>query len=40
MLPGYTHNAINLNETENPITVMWANGFYNPDHPDTFFETI
>lgn len=37
MLPGYTHNIINLSETENLITVMWANEAFDPNHPDTFF---
>lgn len=40
MLPGYTHNIINLSETENLVTVMWANEQFDPDHPDTFFETV
>ncbi|MBO5789489.1 MAG: capsular polysaccharide biosynthesis protein CapF [Clostridia bacterium] len=37
MLPGYTHNIINLSETENLVTVMWANEQFDPGHPDTFF---
>ena len=37
MLPGYTHNIINLSETENLVTVMWANEQFDPKHPDTFF---
>ena len=40
MLPGYTHNIINLSETENLVTVMWANEQFDPGHPDTFFETV
>ena len=40
MLPGYTHNIINLSETENPVTVMWANEQFDPSHPDTFFEEV
>lgn len=40
MLPGYTHNIINLSETENLITLMWANESFNPDKPDTFFEVV
>ena len=40
MLPGYTHNIINLSGTENLITVMWANEPFDPDHPDTFFEIV
>ena len=37
MLPGYTHNIINLSQTENLVTVMWANEQFDPAHPDTFF---
>lgn len=37
MLPGYTHNIINLSETENLVTVMWANEQFDPTKPDTFF---
>ncbi len=40
MLPGYTHNIINLSETENLVTVMWANEQFDPNHPDTFFEIV
>jgi UDP-2-acetamido-2,6-beta-L-arabino-hexul-4-ose reductase len=40
MLPGYTHNIINLSETENLITVMWANEQFDTGHPDTFFELV
>ncbi len=40
MLPGYTHNIINLSETENLVTVMWANEQFDPKHPDTFFEIV
>ena len=40
MLPGYTHNIINLSDTENLVTVMWANEQFNPGHPDTFFEVV
>jgi UDP-2-acetamido-2,6-beta-L-arabino-hexul-4-ose reductase len=40
MLPGYTHNIINLSETENLITVMWANEQFDPSHPDTFHEKV
>jgi len=40
MLPGYTHNIINLSETENLVTVMWANETFDPLHPDTFFEKV
>ena len=40
MLPGYTHNIINLSETENLVTVMWANETFDPKKPDTFFEKV
>ena len=40
MLPGYTHNIINLSETENLVTVMWANEQFDPGKPDTFFEVV
>lgn len=40
MLPGYTHNIINLSRTEKLITVMWANETFNPEKPDTYFETV
>ena len=40
MLPGYTHNIINLSETENLVTVMWANEMFDPSHPDTFGEPV
>ena len=40
MLPGYTHNIINLSDTENLITVMWANECFDPAKPDTFFEVV
>lgn len=40
MLPGYTHNIINLSDTENLITVMWANEQFDAAHPDTFFEKV
>lgn len=40
MLPGYTHNIINLSQTENLVTVMWANEQFDPNHPDTFFEKV
>lgn len=40
MLPGYTHNIINLSETENLVTVMWANESFDPNKPDTFFEVV
>ena len=40
MLPGYTHNIINLSDTENLVTVMWANEIFDPSRPDTFFEKV
>ena len=40
MLPGYTHNIINLSETENLVTVMYCNEIFDPSHPDTFFEKV
>lgn len=40
MLPGYTHNIINLSETKNLVTVMWANEAFDPNKPDTFFEKV
>ena len=40
MLPGYTHNIINLSETENLVTVMWANEQFEPNKPDTFYEEV
>ena len=40
MLPGYTHNIINLSDTENLVTVMWANEQFAPQHPGTFFEVV
>ena len=40
MLPGYTHNIINLSDTENLVTVMYCNEIFNPNKPDTFFEKV
>ena len=40
MLPGYTHNIINLSDAENLVTVMWANEQFDAHHPDTFFEKV
>lgn len=40
MLPGYTHNIINLSETENLITIMWANEQFDAERPDTFYEVV
>ncbi len=40
MLPGYTHNIINLSDTDNLVTVMYCNECFNPERPDTFFEPV
>lgn len=40
LLPGYTHNIINLSETDDLVTLMWANEQFDPTHPDTFFEVV
>ncbi len=40
MLPGYTHNIINLSDTDDLVTVMWANEQFDPEHPDTFKEEV
>ena len=40
MLPGYTHEIINLSETENLVTLMWANECFDPSRPDTFYEKV
>ena len=40
MLPGFTHNIINLSDTEDLVTVMWANEQFDPEKPDTFFEKV
>ena len=40
MLPGYTHNIINLSDTEDLVTVMWANEAFDPNKPDTYFEKV
>ena len=40
MIPGWTHNIINLSDTENLVTLMWANEQFDPSHPDTFFEIV
>lgn len=40
MIPGYTHNIINLSETEDLVTFMWCNECFNPDKPDTYFEEV
>lgn len=40
MIPGWTHNIINLSDTENLVTVMTCNEIFDPNHPDTFFEKV
>ena len=40
MIPGWTHNIINLSETEDLVTIMWANEIFDPNHPDTFYEEV
>ncbi len=40
MLPGYTHNIINLSDTENLVTVMYCNEVFNPNRPDTYFDPV
>ena len=40
MLPGYTHNIINLSDTEDLVTVMWANEIFDPSHPETYREIV
>lgn len=40
MLPGYTHEIVNLSDTENLVTVMWANEKFDPTKPDTYFEEV
>ena len=40
MLPGYTHNIINLSDTEDLVTLMWANEAFDPARPDTYFEPV
>ena len=40
MLPGYTHNIINLSDTEDLVTVMYANEVFDPEHPDTYFDPV
>lgn len=40
MLPGYTHNIINLSDSEDLITMMWANELFDPNRPDTYSENV
>ena len=37
---GYTHNIINLSDSEDLVTLMWANESFDPDHPDTYYEEV
>ena len=39
-IPGYTHNIINLSDTQDLVTLIWCNEPFDPDHPDTFFEPV
>ena len=40
MIPGYTHNIINLSDTEDLVTFMWCNECFDPERPDTYFEKV
>ncbi len=40
MLPGYTHNIINLSDTDDLVTLMWANEIFDPERPDTFYQEV
>ena len=40
MLPGYTHSIVNLSDTQDLVTLMWANEIFDPEHPDTFYEPV
>ena len=40
MLPGYTHNIINLSDTQDLVTVMYCNEIFNPERPDTYFDPV
>ena len=40
MIPGYTHNIINLSDTEDLVTIMWCNECFDPNRPDTYFEEV
>ena len=40
MIPGYTHNIVNLSETEDLVTFMWANEVFDPERPDTYYEEV
>ena len=40
MLPGYTHNIINLSDTEDLVTVMYCNEIFDPNRPDTYYDKV
>ena len=40
MIPGYTHSITNLSDTEDLVTVMWANEAFDPENPDTYYEEV
>ena len=40
MIPGYTHNIINMSDTEDLVTIMWCNECFDPNRPDTYFEEV
>ena len=40
MIPGYTHNLINMSDTEDLVTLMWASEAFDPNRPDTYFEPV
>ena len=40
MIPGYTHSIVNLSDTEDMVTFMWANEAFDPERPDTYFERV
>ena len=40
MLPGFTHNIVNLSDKEDLVTIMWANEIFDPEHPETYHEDV
>ena len=40
MIPGYTHNIVNLSDTEDLVTIIWSNACFDPNRPDTYFEPV
>jgi len=40
MIPGYTHNIVNLSETDELVTLMWCNEVFDSNHPDTYFDPV